>query len=132
MIEDLITARLKTALSADVAGRVYHAVVPQNALLPAAVYRLVGGTTLKTLDKSSQPSMRVDRYQIDLYAVDSATARRMARAACAFEGYATDSDANTHMRWVWQDDDSDDYEPPRQMDEKGVRIATVGLTIWHD
>lgn len=129
MIEDLLAGALRTACD-DADGRVYHLALPQGARLPAVVYRRVSGSSLKAL--SGGLALSRHRYQVDLFAVDSATLRKMARAVGSLEGRRYDNDQQSRMNWIWNEDDSEDYTPPQQMDEKGVRQASIDLTVWHE
>lgn len=135
MIEEALVELLKenTDIEQLVQGRVYHQYLPQDVTpeYPAIVYHVISRPHVK--DLSGNAKLYSPRYQLDIYSLASRDIRTIARALVKMEGKLTvaDPSSETTPLWIWHEDESDDLNEPQFMEEKGVRVASVDVTIWY-
>lgn len=127
MVESILETLFHNAVKIF-SAKVYHQVLPVKATIPAVVYSIVSRSNLKVL--SGGTSLTRARVQVTCYAVDTRTVKRLARAVSRLEGARAEVSDDTTMKWIWQDDESDGYDAPKRMDNKGIRHVSVDLLVW--
>lgn len=132
--EELLVQLLTTnaTIGPLVGSRVYDTYLPEidpAALYPAITYKVVSRPHLKTL--AGNGGMYYPRYQVDVYSLRSSDIRTIARAVFGMEGVQSAAGGAVTLKWLWLEDEADDVEHPTQMDEQGVRRATLDLILWY-
>ncbi len=125
-IESGLYARLAgdAAVAALVATRIYPAVVPQGATLPAITYQRVAGTS--ELAHSGPSGLGRARFQVDCWAEAYAAAIDLGEAVRAcLHGYRGAFDGAV-VGGVVMLDGADGYDPAT-----GVYRRRMDFAIWH-
>ena len=123
MIHDAVRAKLldTPAVAAIVGERVYWQALPQNAVYPAITFER---TSTRNVSSLTGPSgLRRYGFRIDCYDYGD-VALTLSLAVRDIQ-----SDA-VNFRWVWVDDEADDFDAPTSGAEKGPRRVRTDLVVW--
>lgn len=115
----------------DICGtRIYVNKAPQGADLPHVIVTLMSAEHNTTMDGGSNLLRFVD-FDLDCYADRSVTADSLATAVRVFiDDYSGTAGSET-IGAVIINDESDEYEPPRDASDKGRYVVTIDLTIHY-
>jgi hypothetical protein len=107
--------------------RVYHKKIPADAgkdPYPCLVFIIVGGTTSKDL----QGSAGLRRFDIEVVAeaYTSAELETIADALGTIEG----RDPSGKLKWVWQDSEREEYDPPASLQTQVPHSSIVQFVVW--
>jgi len=124
-VEQALTYKLITALSATIGSRMHPLRLPDTAVFPAITYQEITAPIVATHDETAANALTHARYQLDAWAVSYAGAVALAKAIFdALEGFKgvitkgsdtftilsclrsdkrTNNDPETSLFWVSQD-----------------------------
>ncbi len=119
-----------TAITDQVSTRVYPDVLPQNATLPAIVYRMISSVPQHAHGQTTK--LKQTRFQIDCIAttrlVANATSEIVRKNLDHYNGAAGDDTVDISLSVS----DRYDYEPPKDASDNGRYITSTDYMVWHD
>lgn len=108
--------------------RLYHWEVlqsnPNSINFPCVVYNMASDSPVNELDGKS--GMRKAEFEFDCYSKLTANIRELQGAIDTLNG-----NAYTVLEWVEVENTTDSFEPPIDLDEKGMKAAQVTVTVWY-
>ena len=117
-----------------VAGRVYDTYMPEltpDQLYPCLTYTIVSRGHVG--DMQGNTGLYKPKIQVSAWSLKSSDVEAIAARLADLEGRLTlkTGDGSLALEWLFADDETDDAEPPQQMDDRAVRYATVDCVIWY-
>ena len=116
-------------ISATVGTRVYLAIIPQDASLPAITYQRISGSHVRSLEGSSGASEA--RYQITAWASTGLAAKQLADyVRLSLDGFSG-AMGDVTVKRVYLEDDRDQFEPAAGNDEERRNGVLMDFSIWY-
>lgn len=105
------------------AGRVFKGAAPQKSFqFPCLTYSLVSERRLKVL--AGDAGLAAYRFQVVCLSPDETDCDQLATAIKTLIG------PQAGVQWVWHDETADDYEPPQELQDRGMKHTSIDLIVW--
>jgi hypothetical protein len=132
MVESAVASLLGSIsdLVSVVGTRMYPHVAPEAQTLAYLTYKLNASKAVKNL--SGLSNLEKATFEATIYSFADADTKAGADALRnAFRTAANQTLGVFAIKWVWFEDESDDYILPQQATERGIYIARTELTVWY-